>query len=385
MLLVTFTLVVFGALIVYSASWDFSLKEHGSPTYLFSRQMKVLVLGIGAALFCALLDYHYWRKLAVPAMAFTIFGLVAVLLVGEGRLGSVRALSAGSYMPGELAKWVVVVYLSVWLFSKRNMLSDKQLGLIPLGIMIGFISGLIMLQPDLSAAATIIFIGGLMFFLAGGDLRQISILVIVVLVMGWIIVNVFPTGERRIAEFMEGIRDPTSSSYHVLRSLEAFVKGGWFGVGIGQGETKLTGLPVPHTDSIFAVVGEETGLVGASVLVLLYLGLVWRGLVIAKHAPDMLGSLLAAGMSLWIAMEALVNMAVMVGLVPFAGNALPFISAGGSNLMVSLMAVGMMMNVARVAKLEEKGKGRSVNAAVDLRRGQRRRRVSGAGGTAGSR
>jgi cell division protein FtsW len=153
------------------------------------------------------------------------------------------------------------------------------------------------------------------------------------------------------------------------------VNGGWFGVGIGNARTKLTGLPVPPTDSIFAVVGEETGVIGAAALVGLYVTILWRGLGIARRAPDQLGTLLAAGLSLWLAMEAFVNMAVMLNLLPFAGNALPFISAGGSNLVVSFVAIGILMNISRLSDRVKQEEGRSFVAVVDLRRRNRRRSV----------
>ena len=183
---------------------------------------------------------------------------------------------------------------------------------------------------------------------------------------------------------MAGLRDPIQGSYHVRRALEAFVKGGWFGLGIGNSDTKLTGLPVPPTDSIFAVVGEETGVFGATVLVALYVVFLWRGLAIARRAPDILGSLMAAGLTLWISMEAFINMAVMVNLAPFAGNALPFISAGGSNLIVSLAAVGILMNISRLSLQRKEANEKVFDAVVDLRRRDRRRRVPGSGGSAGA-
>ncbi len=161
------------------------------------------------------------------------------------------------------------------------------------------------------------------------------------------------------------------------RSYEAIVNGGWFGVGIGQARSKLTGLPVPPTDSIFAVIVEELGLVGAVALIAMYAAIIWRGLQIARRAPDMLGTLLATGLVVWIGIEAGVNMMVLVGLLPFAGNALPFVSAGGSNLVSSLVAIGILLNISRqrgVANNEEEW--RSYSAAVDLRRWNRRRRVS---------
>ena len=158
--------------------------------------------------------------------------------------------------------------------------------------------------------------------------------------------------------------------------MEAFAKGGLFGVGIGNASTKLTGLPVPHTDSIFAVVGEETGFVGSVFLVTMYGLLLWRGLVIARRAPDGLGRLMAAGLTFWLAIEAFINMAVMVGLMPFAGNALPFISAGGSNLMVSMAAIGILLNISRQSEKTVEQEGRTFGEVVDLRWRDRRRRES---------
>lgn len=385
LLLVAFTLIVFGLLMVYSASSDFSLLIYDSSTYMFNRQLRTLIVGLVSAAICAFLDYHYWRKLAVPGIVVVIIGLLAVLIVGEGRFGSLRGLQAGSYMPAEAAKLVTIVYLSVWLYSKRNFLKDIRLGLFPLAIIIGIMTGLIIIQPDLSAAATMILLGGILFFLAGGDLLQIAGVLAVVMLFGWMVVEVHPTGSARVNAYRAGFSDPLSASYHVQRSLEAFASGGVSGVGIGQGVAKHTGLPVPPTDSIFAVIGEETGLIGTTLVVVLFCLLVWRGLVIARRAPDMLGSLMAAGLTLWLALEAFINMGGMVNLLPFAGNGLPFVSYGGSSLVVSLAAIGILINISRVSKQQADEKERSLDAAVSVRRSERRRRVSRAGHRASTR
>jgi cell division protein FtsW len=376
LLLVIATLLIFGILMVYSASWDYSFLLFNSANYIFSRQVLWLILGIAAAVVLTFMDYHWWRRLAVPAMAVAVLSLVAVLFISEVRHGAVRTLMGGSIQPSELAKLVTVIYLAVWLYSKQEYLSDINFGLMPLAGILGILGGLIFVQPDLSAVVTILFLGGTLFFLAGGDLRQIGIMLLVAILVGWLVVAVNQTGGERVASYLVGLKDPTNASYHVQRSLEAFVNGGWLGVGIGNARTKLTGLPVPPTDSIFAVVGEETGVLGSTALVVLYVVLLWRGLGIARRAPDQLGTLLAAGLSLWISMEALVNMAVMLNLLPFAGNALPFISAGGSNLVVSLAAIGILMNISRLSVRVKENEGRSFIAVVDLRGRNRRRRVS---------
>jgi cell division protein FtsW len=279
---------------------------------------------------------------------------------------------------------MIIIYLSVWLNNKREYLADVKFGLIPLGGILGFVGGLIIIQPDVSAVLTILVIGGTMFFLAGGDTRQIIYMVLMAFFVGFLIVVFSDTGSRRLAGFLPGLFDPLKAPYHVRRSLEAFYRGGWFGVGLGNADTKVTGLPVPHTDSIFAVVGEELGVFGAIALAGLYLVLLWRGLSIAMRAKDHLGSLLAAGLSLWLVMEALINMLVMVNLLPFAGNALPFISAGGSNLLVSLAAIGMLINISRLASGSKNNEERTYASVVDLRGRNRRRRVSGARRPAGN-
>jgi cell division protein FtsW len=384
LLLTVLALLVLGMIMLYSASWDFSLGAYGDPMQMFTRQALWLGLGILGAALLARLDYHHWRKLVLLAMAITIIMLIGLLLISEIRFNAKRAFFEGSVQPSELAKLVSIIYLAVWMFSKRDHLQDIQLGLIPLGMILGIVGGLIYLQPDLSAAGTVLLLGGLLFFLAGGDLKQIALLLIAALIMGWLVVKISPTGAERVNDFLNGIKDPTQASYHVRRSFEAIVNGGILGTGIGRSETKLLGLPVPPTDSIFAVVAEELGLVGSVVLICLYGSIVWRGMLIARRAPDMLGTLLASGLALWIGLEALINMAVMVGLMPFAGNALPFISAGGSNLVVSLGAIGILLNISRQTPLagqsgmtvEEGNDWRSFGAVVDLRWRNRRRRVS---------
>lgn len=369
LLLTVVTLVLIGMVMLFSASWKYSLWMYDSPNIIFFRQLAWLGLALVGGIVATLMDYHYWQKLVLPLMIGTIVLLVAVLWVNEERHGAVRSLLSGSIQPSELAKLAIVLYLSVWLYNRRDNLQDVSLGLLPLGTIIGSIGALIALQPDLSAVLTVIILGVILFFLAGGIMRQIFLLTGIVGAAGYLVLEagVFTTGKNRIESFWAGILNPLDASDHVQRSIEAFVRGGWFGVGIGKASSKLTALPFPHTDSIFAVIGEETGVIGATVMILLYAFLMWRGIAIARRAPDMLGALLAGGLAFWITLEALVNMAVLVGLLPFAGNALPFISAGGSNRVVSLVAIGILLNISRLSE-KSREEERTVNAVVDLRR-----------------
>lgn len=373
LLLATFTLSIFGLLMVFSASWDFSYQEFGSHTYMFSRQLQWFLLSVVFALIVTYMDYHYWRRLVVPAMMVVVIGLIAVFVVNEVRYGSARTLNEGSFMPSEAAKLITVLYLSVWLYSKRNLIRDIQFGLVPLGGIIGIITGLILAQPDISAAATVIFLGGMLFFLAGADLKQIFILLMVAVMLGWAIVQIQPTAKTRMGSYIAGIKDPTQAHPHVRRAIESVVEGGLFGVGIGEADTKLVSLPFPPTDSVFAVVAEEFGLMGTTFLIGLYCVIIWRGWIISRNAPDVLGSLMAAGLTYWIAVEAFINMAMMVGLLPVAGNALPFISAGGSSLMVTLTSIGILMNISRLSKAQNEPNKRMAYAADGFRRSDRRR------------
>ena len=375
LLLIVVLLLVFGILMVYSASYITSIKFYSNAYYVVQRQLLFLIVGTVVAGVITFIDYHILQRVAVPMMAATIIALIAVLIVGQVSQGAQRTLFGNSVQPSELAKLVIIIYLAVWLYAKRDQLHNVNFGLLPLAVMLGALGGLIYVQPDLSAVVTIVFLGGLMFFLAGGDLRQIAILGLVSLIVGWLVIQATATGSSRIQSYLLGLGDPMRASDHVRRSLEAFVNGRWFGVGIGNGVTKVTGLPVPHTDSIFAVIGEETGMIGAVSLLILYSLILWRGMKIARRAPDELGALLAAGLTLWITFEAFINMAVMVNLLPFAGNALPFISAGGSNMVVSMAAIGILLNISRLSVKTQEDSGRFFSAVVDLRGRNRRGRV----------
>jgi len=373
-------LCTFGLLMLYSASTDFSyLNYNGNQTFLINKQLIFLAVGIVVAFLLSRVDYHQYRRFALPMMVLAIALLAGVLLTKDMRNGAIRTFFGGSVQPSELAKLVMILYLSVWLYSKQEFLHDVQLGLVPLGIILGGIAGLIYLEPDLSATITIFLLGGLLFFLAGGDLRQIVLFCLVALVAGWVVVQISPTGRTRMASYLAGLKDPLKSSSHVLWSLEAVYRGKWFGVGIGNATTKLIGLPFSATDSIFAVIVEELGMFGALGLIGLYGILLWRGLAIASRAPDLLGSIMAAGLSFWIIIEALINMTMIIGLIPVAGNALPFVSAGGSNLISTLAAIGILLSISRQSGKKvpaDSNERRSYSATVDLRRRDRRRSVS---------
>jgi cell division protein FtsW len=380
MLLAVITLIIFGLLMVYSASWEFSVSTDHVPSYVLGKQITFALGGAMIAFVASRVDYHRYQKWAFWILLFTLGSLVAVLIVNRNSDDPARTLVARSVQPSEMAKLVMILYLSVWLNSKKDRLNEAGFGLIPMIFIIGITCGFIMLQTDISAAATIYILGGLLFFLAKADVRQVFLVIIFAVVLGVVVVNITNTGRDRMQKFTYGFSDPEKADYQIRGSFNAIVNGGIFGVGIGKGVIKNLVLPVAWTDSIFSVIVEETGLAGASLVIALYLIILWRGLRIARRAPDLLGQLIAGGITFWIVIEAIMNMAVMVNLIPVTGNALPFISAGGSSLMTTLLGVGILMGVGR-SGIEEATteEGRNFNAAVDLRWRDRRRRVSRTG------
>jgi cell division protein FtsW len=268
----------------------------------------------------------------------------------------------------------MIVYLAVWMESKEDRLRDWGYGLVPLVVMIGFLAGLILLQPDLSAALTIGVVSLVLFYLAGATWTQTFAIALGSSAIGLLLVRVSNTGRHRWGEYINGMLNVEEASYHVRQSLQAFFSGGLIGRGLGASRGKFGLLPAPHTDSIFAVIGEELGFVGACLVLGLFGILIWRGFRIAMNQSDRLGMLLASGITFWIGFEAVINMAVLLGLLPFAGNALPFFSYGGSSLVTNLAGIGILLNISRWKTVETRAKKHV--ATLGFGRGHRGRRVS---------
>jgi cell division protein FtsW len=379
MVLIVAAILVIGLLAVYSASWNYGLyfAKIANPAYILLRQVRWVLIGLAVASGLAMVDYHRINRWVILAiLGGTVFLLLLVFVVNDDPNSQSRTLLNGSIQPSELAKFAIIIYLSGWMYSKRDQINNVSFGLLPMSTILGFIAGLILLQTDISAAGTIVALGLLLFFLAGGNFRQIMFMGIVIGIAAALVLTISSRGQQRMTDFVNGLVNPEEASYHLKRSMEAIVRGGLFGVGIGKGTTKFTGLPLPWNDSIFAVIAEETGVLGSIVVVGLYILFLWRGISISMRAPDLLGKLLAGGLSIWIAMEAMINIGVMVNLIPFAGNALPLMSAGGSNMVMTLAAVGIILSVSRSAIAEKDNReGRAFSAVVDLRRWDRRRSV----------
>lgn len=343
-------LLAIGLMMVYSTTFDWSYQSYGNESTIFLQHVRNAFIGGAVMLVMAFVDYRFWRRVAVPLLLVTIGALVAVLLFGDDVFGARRSLINGSFQPSELAELVTVIYMAAWLSSRRTQIRSITYGLLPFAFLVGIVAVLILRQPDISTAATVIAVAGIMFFLAGADLLQLAVTGAIVGVIGFVYVTTLGPdyAQGRLSGFVESVADVTQADYHVQQAIIAFNNGGLTGVGLGQGKQKFGNLPAPHTDSIFAVIGEELGLLGAGLIVALYIALVTRGIQVARRSVDPFGALLAAGIIIWIAIKALLNIAVMTAVVPPTGAPLPFISFGGSSLVVLLAGTGLLLSVSRV-------------------------------------
>jgi cell division protein FtsW len=287
-------------------------------------------------------------------MALTLLTLVFLVAFREGE----RMLVGPSISPVELAKLAVIIYIGHWLASKGQLLRRLPYGLLPFTIMVGVVAGLVMAQPDLSEAMVIVIVAVMMFFLAGADLLQFAIGIVGGVAAFAFVIKQIPQAMHRLAPFIADLQNPMNSANDQFRrGLIALGSGGTLGLGPGNGRMKYQWLPAAHTDSIFAIAGEELGLVGTLFLVGLFAFVVYRGLKISGDAPDAFGRLVAAGITFWIGTQSLVNMAVVTGTIPFTGIALPFISVGGSSLVTCMVGIGLLLSISRAGNAMHSGIG----------------------------
>lgn len=365
-------LLLFGLVINYTASYTIGNKWFDDGSYYLKRQLIWMVVGLGAGAIMYAIDYRVWRRFSVLVILGTLAMLMGVLVFGVTRLGGERwLLTGGSVQPSELAKLTVVIYIADWLASKKDDIRDVTLGLIPFSIMMGIICGLIVLEHSFSIALLVGLVAVVMFFTAGAELTQMLMAGAVASVVFVGLILQAPYRMDRVRSFMDPSADPSGHGYQVIQSLSAIGEGGVFGVGLGSGQQKAL-VPLAHTDNVFAVVAEELGLAGCLLVLALFSVIVWRGFRIAAGAPTPYASLLAAGITCWITGQALINIGVVTHLIPATGVTLPFVSYGGSSLVTSLAAMGLLLNISgRVDPAKAK-----IYGALDLRRGDRRSRLS---------
>ncbi len=342
-------LVVIGTMMIYSVSVGPNLQVGSEdPFSLVERHLGMLVIGLAVLFIFARLDYHLLMTYAVPLMIGTVLLLIALLIFGHEENDAKRWLLGPSVQPGEFAKLTTIIYVAAWSASKGKKLKRLVYGLIPFSILIGLIAGLIILEPNYSTALLIAGVAFTMFFAAGADLKQF---IAAGMLGGGMAALVVTQSARAMSRFstltVEPSQELTDGSWQMAQTLIALASGGLFGKGLGTGGGQYGYVPLAHSDGIFAIWGEETGMIGAVVLVALFVLLAYRGFRVSRNAPDDFGRVLAAGITFWLVLQAFINIGVVTQLIPFTGQPLPFISYGGSSLVMCLASIGILLSISR--------------------------------------
>ncbi|MDG2112940.1 MAG: putative lipid II flippase FtsW, partial [Actinomycetota bacterium] len=345
-------LLLTGVVLVLSASTVAGINDAGESFFYFNRHLLYVGLAIIIVLVTVRIDYRHMRKLAVPLAVTSIAGLVTVLMQGRVINGSRRWIDAGPFtiQPSEIAKFALVIGLAVFLDQRSNQLTKSHRILRPTVLALGSVCVLVIMQPDLGTSLILFAIAVGMLFAAGVPKRDVAKVVGGVAVIGGALGWAATYRRERITGFMNPIEERLDTGYQTFQSLVGLANGGVGGVGLGQGQAKWGWLPNAHTDFIFAIVGEELGLIGALVVLGLLAGIGLLGFRTSQMAPDMFGSLVAAGLSVWLMVQVFVNIGGVVGLLPITGVTLPFLSFGGSSLLMNAAAAGVLLNIARQSR-----------------------------------
>jgi cell division protein FtsW len=347
LLIATLMLMTVGLVMVFSASASMSEARFGSAYLLVRKQLIWDAVGIVALLVCMRVDYHRWQKWVYPLLGSAVVTLAAVLVVGRVVKGAKRWIQFGgfTFQPSELAKLALILWLADYLDRHKSQLKDFSKGFLPALLVVGVVCGLILKEPDLGTPMMLCMVGFMLLFIAGARLEHMGAIGLSTLPL--LYYELFHVGyrQRRLMAFANPWADAKGTGYQLTQSLLAFGSGGLFGKGLGASTLKLLYLPDPHTDFIFPVIGEELGFLGAGGLILLFVFWGFRGWQAAKRAPDLFGQLLAAGITSWVLLQATINMSVSCGLLPTKGLPLPFVSFGGSSLVITMTAVGILLNI----------------------------------------
>ncbi|WP_026370134.1 putative lipid II flippase FtsW [Kallotenue papyrolyticum] len=353
LLALTVGLSIFGLVMVYSASFFIAVSEGHSQIYYLVRQSFWLTLGMLGLFIAQRIDYRIYRKWAVGGLVLTLVMLGLTLLLPEsitGGGGAQRWLRIGplQFQPAEVAKFTLIVYLAAWLISRGDdKLKSMSYGLIPFTLVVGLFCGLIVLQPNLSSAALLGLIACAIYFAAGANLLHIGAGILTAGGLMLVVIQFFGHAIDRLRVFQDPWIDPRGAGFQPIHSLYALASGGIFGRGLGQSREKFLWLYSAHADAIFSIIGEELGLIGTLTLVVVFVTLAYRGYRIAARCHDPFAALMAIGITTWISVQAFLNMAVVSSLIPYTGQTLPFISYGGTSLLMCLWAMGVLLNISK--------------------------------------
>lgn len=354
-ILTTFALLALGLTMVYSASAVWAEYKFDDAFFFAKRQLFFAGLGIVAMFLIMNIDYWVWKKYSKHIIIACFILLVLVLIPGVGmvRNGSQSWIGLGAFsiQPSEFMKLGMIIFLAKFLSEKQKYITTVKKGLVPSLGLAGLAFGLIMLQPDLGTGTVMIGTCVVMIFIAGARIMHFAVLGLAALAGFVALIISAPYRLERITSYLDPWQDPLGSGFQIIQSLYAIGPGGLFGLGLGQSRQKFFYLPEPQTDFIFAIVSEELGFIGGTFIILLFALLLWRGIRVAIGAPDLFGCFLTVGIIAMIAIQVMINIGVVIGLIPVTGITLPFLSYGGSSLTLMLMAVGILLNISKHSKI----------------------------------
>ena len=342
-------LVGMGIIMVYSSSSALALKRYGSDYYFLKRQALFSLVGIVVLVGFSYIPFRLYRFLTYPTLLLGIGMLAAVIFTGWGVSagGSARWLQVGPirFQPAELARMALVIYLAYSMSKKDELLRDFYVGFLPHLLVLGVLVLLLSFQPDFGSVVIFAALTWIMLFVGGCRLSHLVGVILLFVPLIWLFMNQAEYRVKRLMSFLHPWEHSSDAGYQIVHSFMAFGTGGITGAGIGKGYQKLFYLPEPHTDFIFSVIGEELGLIGVMIVIILYGIMLMRGIRIARHTQDPFGAFLAMGITVAIGLQVCINMGVTLGLLPTKGLTLPFLSYGGTSLLINMAAVGIMMNI----------------------------------------
>lgn len=356
LLFVLLALLVFGLVMIASAGVAYSKTRFHDPYFFFKRQL--LGMGVGVLLLCMAqkIPYQFWKKISLLFFLCSLVLLVLVFIPGIGTkiYGANRWLQFGpfSFQPSEMLKLSLIIYLAAWIEGRGEKIKDFFDGFIPFIAIVSIIGFLLIKQPDMGTLGVTILIALSVFFVSGSKLSHIILMGSAGLAAFFVLVKMESYRMNRLLAFIHPELDPQGVGYQVNQALLAIGSGGIFGLGLGNSLQKFNYLPEPVGDSIFAIIGEELGLVGAAIMVLLFVVIAMRGLRVARHAPDMFARLVAVGMVVWVFSQAFINIASISGLIPLTGIPLPFISYGGTSVVFLMIGMGILLNISRQVRTD---------------------------------
>ncbi len=349
--IVVFLLIFFGIVMISSSSVVVSMEHTGKNYTYVLKQIESLFFGLIAMFALYNIDYRFWKKNSLWMLILTIGLLVMVFFPGIGKSagGAHRWIGLGNnwFQPSELIKLTFLIYLAAWLDNMGEKVKDFWTGFVPFAFLVSIVGILIMLQPDLGTFSIVFLSSVAVFFAAGADLSHMMIGAGTMTAALFLLIKISPYRQQRLLVFLNPSADAQGAAYHINQALLAVGSGGWWGLGFGQSKQKYLYLPEAHTDSIFAIIAEELGFIRSGLVIIAFLFLGYLGLRIAKNAPDNFSKYLVVGITAWIVVQAFVNIGAMINVLPLTGVPLPFISYGGSSLIILMAAVGLMLNISK--------------------------------------